>query len=82
MEWRLLEGVAGKTRHQLERRHPEWARLRYVLLPGDRLQERRLASAQPIAQRGLGLGAELAELAAEQARRLVDGHHDHLLLEW
>ena len=78
---RLLEGLAGKVRHRLERQHPEWLRLRYYLLPGDKLQERRLASLEVVAYRGGAAGEELAELAAEHARRLADGVHEHLLLE-
>ena len=78
---RLLEGLAGKVRHRLERQHPEWLRLRYYLLPGDRLQERRLASLEVVAYRGATATDELAELAAEHARRLADGVHEHLLLE-
>jgi uncharacterized protein YllA (UPF0747 family) len=78
---RLIEGVEGKARHRLERQHPEWARLRYHLLPGEKLQERRLASLEPVAHRGEGVGEGLAALAAEHARRLADGRHEHLLLE-
>jgi len=78
---RLHEGLQGKVRHRLERQHPEWLRLRYYLLPGDKLQERRLASLEVAAHRGAASGEELAELAAEHARRLADGVHEHLLLE-
>jgi len=78
---RLSEALTGKVRHRLERQHPEWSRLRYYLLPGDRLQERRLASLEPVAYGGRAQVSELCALAAEQARRLVDGVHDHLLLE-
>jgi len=78
---RLLEGLAGKVRHQLERQHPEWLRLRYYLLPGDKLQERRLCSMEVVAYRGLAVAEELAELSAEHARRLADGVHEHLVLE-
>jgi len=78
---RLHEGLQGKVRHRLERQHPEWLRLRYFLLPGDKLQERRLASMEVAAYRGAACGEELAELAAEHARRLADGVHEHLLLE-
>jgi bacillithiol synthase len=78
---RLLEGLQGKVRHQLERQHPEWARLRYALLPGDKLQERRIASLQPVAHRGVAVGAELADLAADHGRALATGRHEHYLLE-
>ncbi|MEO5619132.1 MAG: bacillithiol biosynthesis cysteine-adding enzyme BshC [Candidatus Eisenbacteria bacterium] len=78
---RLLEGLSGKVRQQLERQHPEWSRLRYYLLPGDRLQERRLASLEVVAYRGAAATDELAELAAEHAHLLADGVHEHLLLE-
>ena len=78
---RLLETLTGKMRHKLERQHPEWARLRYYVLPGDRLQERRLCSLQPVAHRGIGLTDELCGLAGEQASRLADGVHEHLLIE-
>jgi len=78
---RLLEGLAGKVRHKLERQHPEWLRLRYYLLPGDKLQERRLASFEVVAYRGRAVAEELAELSAEHARRLTEGVHEHLVLE-
>ncbi len=77
---RLLETLTGKVRHRLERQHPEWARLRYYVLPGDKLQERRLASLEPVARGGLGVAGELCTIAADEARRLVGGAHDHLLL--
>jgi uncharacterized protein YllA (UPF0747 family) len=78
---RLLEGLAGKVRHKLERQHPEWLRLRYYLLPGDKLQERRLCSMEVVAYRGRAVADELAELSAEHARRLADGVLEHLVLE-
>ena len=78
---RLKEGLAGKVRHQMERRHPEWLRLRYVLSPGDKLQERRLASLQVAVHRGTGVADDLVELAAEHAERVAGGVHEHLLLE-
>jgi uncharacterized protein YllA (UPF0747 family) len=78
---RLHEGLAGKVRHRLERQHPEWARLRYYLRPGDRFQERRLATLEPIARRGLSTVGELCRLSAEHARRLADGVIEHLVLE-
>jgi len=78
---RLHEGLAGKVRHQLERRHPEWLRVRYYLMPGDRLQERRLASLEPVAYRGAGVAAELSALAAEHADRLAHGSNDHYIVE-
>lgn len=78
---RLREGVAGKLRHRLERQHPEWARLRAYLLPGDRFQERRLASLEPVARFGAGIVPELCRLSAEHARRIADGVMEHLVLE-
>lgn len=78
---RLYEGIAGKVRHQLERRNPEWLRLRYYLLPGDRLQERRLASLELVAYRGLGVAGELADLGAEHAERVARGALEHLVVE-
>jgi uncharacterized protein YllA (UPF0747 family) len=78
---RLHEGVAGKVRHRLERRHPAWARVRYYLLPGDRLQERRIASFEPIAYGGLARAGELCERAADAAREVARGSHAHLMLE-
>ncbi len=78
---RLHEGLAGKVRARLDREHPAWRRLRYVLQPGDRLQERRLASLEPIARAGAGVVAGVCELAAEHARRTASGVHEHLLLE-
>jgi hypothetical protein len=78
---RLEEGIAGKVRHQLDRRHPEWARLRYYLLPGDRLQERRLAGMELVAYRGAGVGAELAELASRAAESVAEGRLEHLVVD-
>ncbi len=78
---RLLEGMAGKLRHRLERQHPEWLRLRYYLMPGERTQERRLASLEVAAYRGPGLAEELCELAGEQARRVATGILEHLLVD-
>ena len=57
---RLAEGVLGKARGRLDREQPTWRRLRYVLLPGDKLQERRLASLEPVARAGRGIIAGLA----------------------
>ena len=78
---RLAEGVSGKVRHRLERQHPEWARLRYYLMPGDRFQERRLASMEVIAWRGAAGAAELVDLAREQAGAVAAGTHTHLVLD-
>ena len=78
---RLGEALTGKARHRVERQHPEWARLRYYLLPGDRLQERRLCSMEPVAYRGVAVAEALCDLAVEHALRLADGIHDHLLLD-
>ncbi|MFI5372116.1 MAG: bacillithiol biosynthesis BshC, partial [Candidatus Eisenbacteria bacterium] len=78
---RLVEGVVGKSRHRLEREHPEWARVRYHVAPGDRLQERRLSSFEPVAYRGVAVAAEIAALAEEHAAALETGHATHLLLE-
>ena len=50
-------------------------------LPGERLQERRLCSLEPVAYRGAPVVDELCHLAAEQAQRLAGGVHEHLLLE-
>ena len=78
---RLLEGLTGKVRHRLERGHPEWPRLRHYLMPGDRLQERRLASLELIAYRGCAVVPALCELAAEHVRALTRGVNEHLLVE-
>jgi uncharacterized protein YllA (UPF0747 family) len=78
---RLHEGLAGKVRTRLDREQPAWRRLRYVLLPGDKLQERRLASLDPIARAGLGVVPALLELAAEHGRRSAGGVLEHLLVE-
>ena len=79
---RLHEGLTGKARARLDRDHPAWRRLRYLLLPGDKLQERRVASLEPIARRGAGVTAELCDLAAEHARRSAQGVHEHAVLEF
>lgn len=78
---RLAEGLAQKGRARLDREHPAWRRLRYVLLPGDKLQERRLASLEPVARRGRGVASDLAEVAREHASRLAGGVQEHWLLE-
>ncbi len=78
---RLEEGLLAKARHALERKHPEWPRLRYYLMPGDRLQERRLASLDVVARRGIAAVGELCALAAEQAQRLAGGALEHLVLD-
>ena len=78
---RLHEGLTHKVRSRLDRDNPVWRRLRYVLLPGDKLQERRLASLEPIARSGAGVVAGLCELAAEHARRTAGGVHEHFVLE-
>ena len=78
---RVLEGLASKMRHRLERQHPEWLRLRYYLMPGERLQERRLASLEVVAYRGRAVVPALCELAAEHARSLARGINEHLVVE-
>ena len=78
---RLLEGLTGKARHRLEREHPEWLRLRYYLSPGDRLQERRLASLEPVAWRGADAARELCDLAEEHAAALERGEWHHYLVD-
>jgi uncharacterized protein YllA (UPF0747 family) len=78
---RLHEGLVGKVKGKLDKDHPAWRRLRYVLLPGDKLQERRLASLDPIARRGNSVVGDLCVLAAEHARRTAEGVHEHFLLE-
>jgi hypothetical protein len=78
---RLHEGLVGKVRSRLDRDHPTWRRLRYVLLPGDKLQERRLASLEPVARSGAGIVGGLCDLAAEHGRRSADGVHEHFVLE-
>jgi hypothetical protein len=78
---RLADGLVGKARHRMEREHPEWLRLRYYLLPGDKLQERRLASLEPVAYRGTQVVGPLCDLAEEHAAALERGEHPHYLLE-
>jgi bacillithiol synthase len=78
---RLADGLVGKARHRLERAHPEWLRLRYYLLPGDRLQERRIASLEPIAHRGPAVTDDLCDLAETHAHELERGEHAHFVLE-
>lgn len=78
---RLHEGLVQKVRSRLDREHPAWRRLRYVLQPGDKLQERRLASLDPVARRGAGVVAAVCDMAAEHAARAAEGVHEHWLLE-
>ncbi len=78
---RLAEGLMGKARHRMEREHPEWLHVRYYLSPGDRLQERRLASLEPVAYRGPAVVRNLCDLAEAHAEALERGEHPHYLLE-
>lgn len=78
---RLAEGVLGKAKSKLDREQPLWRRLRYVLYPGDKLQERRLSSLEPIARLGAGVVNELCEHAIEHAAKSAEGVHEHWLLE-
>lgn len=78
---RLLDGVVGKVRHRLDREHPEWLRVRYYLSPGDKLQERRLSSLEPVARRGAAVAGELCDLAEEHAEALERGAHHHVLID-
>ena len=78
---RLAEGVLGKAKSKLDREQPLWRRLRYVLYPGDKLQERRLSSLEPIARLGAGVVHELCEHAVEHAAKVAEGVHEHWLLE-
>ena len=78
---RLAEGVLGKARSRLDREQPLWRRLRYVLQPGDRLQERRLASLEAVARRGRDVVRGVCDLATEHARATAGGVHEHYLLE-
>jgi bacillithiol synthase len=78
---RLLEGLTGKVRHQLERGHPEWPRLRHYLMPGGRLQERRLASLEVVARRGRAVVPAVCDLAAGHVRALALGVNEHLVVE-
>jgi uncharacterized protein YllA (UPF0747 family) len=78
---RLVEGIAGKVRQKLERQHPEWPRLRYYLMPGEKTQERRLASLEPVARRGAGVSEGLCELAREHAARLAEKCYEHLVVD-
>jgi len=78
---RLAEGVLGKARSRLDREQPLWRRLRYVLQPGDRLQERRLASLEVVARRGRDIVRGVCDLATEHARATAGGVHEHYLLE-
>jgi uncharacterized protein YllA (UPF0747 family) len=78
---RIVEGVTAKARARLDREHPLWRRLRYLLHPGDKLQERRLVSLEPVARLGDGVVAGLCGHAAEHAARTADGRLEHWLLE-
>ena len=78
---RLAEGVLGKARGRLDREQPLWRRLRYVLQPGDKLQERRLASLEVVARRGRDVVRGLSDLATGHARATAGGVHEHYLLE-
>ena len=78
---RLRDGLVGKSRHRIEREHPEWLRLRYHVLPGDKLQERRLASLQPVASRGPEVIAEMCDLAEAHAEAVEQGRFEHLVLD-
>jgi len=78
---RLADGILGKARARLDREQPLWRRLRYVLHPGDKLQERRLASLEVVARRGDGVVQALCELASEHGEKSARGVLEHVLLE-
>ena len=78
---RLAEGVLGKARARLDREQPLWRRLRYILQPGDKLQERRLASLEVVARCGRDVVRGVCDLATEHARATAAGVHEHYLLE-
>ncbi|HTM58285.1 MAG TPA: hypothetical protein VL123_07705, partial [Candidatus Udaeobacter sp.] len=78
---RLREALVGKVRKKIERSHPDWLRLRYYLMPGEKLQERRLASLEIMAHRGRSSPAELSELARDHAQRLNRGVLEHVVAE-
>jgi len=69
------------VRHQLEREHPEWLRLRYYLMPGDRPQERRLASLEPLAHRGTEAVRIMCTLAEAHAAALEEGRLEHAVVD-
>ena len=80
---RLHEGLAGKARARLDREHPAWRRLRYVLLPGDKLQERRLAVARAgRAPRRRAWPASCATWPPSTRARARGGVHEHAVLEF
>lgn len=78
---RLHEGLIGKVRARFDKEHPVWRRLRYSLSPGGKLQERRVASLEPVARLGIGVVAELCDAATEHAAGAARGVHEHWLLE-
>jgi bacillithiol synthase len=78
---RLHEGVTGKILKRIERQHPEWPRLRYYLMPGEKWQERRLASLEVVVWRGRAGVAEVCDLAMEHAQRVADGVLEHVVAE-
>ncbi|MFN8586962.1 MAG: bacillithiol biosynthesis BshC [Candidatus Eisenbacteria bacterium] len=78
---RLHEGLVSKVRARFDKEHPVWRRLRYALAPGGKLQERRIASLEPVARQGVGVVAMLCDAAAEHAAGAARGVHEHWLLE-
>ena len=52
-----------------------------MLQPGDKLQERRLASLDVVARCGADVVRGLCELATEHAEKSARGVHEHYLLE-
>ena len=71
--------LIGKVRARFDKEHPVWRRLRYSLSPGGKLQERRVASLEPVARpRRVVAEAVRRRDGARGARR---GVHEHWLLE-
>jgi hypothetical protein len=78
---RLEEGVVAKARHRLEHEHPDLMRLRYYLMPGDKLQERRLAALEPVAWRGKAVVAGVVDAALEHLAALERGELYHAVVD-
>ena len=79
----ITSGQGPCTDEWFAARKAQFARIKppFVLLPGDKLQERRLASLEPVARRGAGVIGELCELAIEHAARTATGVHEHYLVD-
>ena len=77
---RLLDGVLSKVRSRFDRAHPEVGRLRQVLMPQDRPQERRRAWLDVVAHGGGAALEQVSAVAEQHIEATLAGDSAHYLL--